>query len=229
MSYSYGKSIVTDGLAFYVDAGNGNSYDAATGGATFTGLVGGLNATLTNMDTSPSSGSYDYSSANGGSLAFDGANDYATLGYSLPAQSSSTTFTWNLWIYLPSGNDDDYVIFGNRYGPANLQFIKITPTNWEYYNGGAENISYSIPTNQWINLCVVKNQGTHYYYSNASQVGTRSSNKSIVANPVFMGADAYSGVKEPSSVQFASAAIYDRALSASEVTQNYNALKNRFV
>jgi hypothetical protein len=207
---------VTDGLVFYVDA----ALSYTSGSTIWYDLVGSGNTTLTNGPT--------FDRENGGSIVFDGSNDYATAGYQMPAQSSTTTFSWNLWIYLYSGNGNNDVIFGNRYGPANLQFIKITPTNWEYYSGGGEFIGYSIPTNQWINLCVVKNQGTHYYYSNASQVGTRSSNKSIVANPVFMGADAYSSVKEPSSVQVASAAIYDRALSLTEVTQNYNALKSRF-
>jgi len=218
MAGSVGPNIIEEGLVFYVDAANYESYPGS--GTTWTDLVDSGNTTLTNGPT--------FDSENGGSIVFDGSNDYATAGYQMPSQSSTTTFSWNLWIYLFSGNNQYDVIFGNRYGSANLQFIKITPTSWEYYSNGGENISYTIPTNQWVNLCVVKNQGTHYYYSNASQVGTRSSNKSIVANPVFMGADAYSGIKEPSNVQFASAAIYDRALSSTEITQNYNALKGRF-
>ena len=204
---------VTDGLVFYVDA----ALSYTSGSTIWYDLVGSGNTTLTNGPT--------FDRENGGSIVFDGSNDYATAGYQMPSQSSTTTFSWNLWIYLFSGNNQYDVIFGNRYGPANLQFIKITPTNWEYYSGGGEFIGYTIPTNQWVNLCVVKNQGTHYYYSNASQVGTRSSNKSIVANPVFMGGDL---TRETANVQFASAAIYDRALSSTEVLQNYNALKSRF-
>ena len=204
---------VTDGLVFYVDA----ALSYTSGSTIWYDLVGSGNTTLTNGPT--------FDRENGGSIVFDGSNDYATAGYQMPSQSSTTTFSWNLWIYLFSGNGNNDVIFGNRYGPANLQFIKITPTNWEYYSGGGEFIGYTIPTNQWVNLCVVKNQGTHYYYSNASQVGTRSSNKSIVANPVFMGGDL---TRETANVQFASAAIYDRALSSTEVLQNYNALKSRF-
>ena len=212
--------IVTDGLVFYVDAGNSKSYPGS--GTTWTDLVGSNDGTLTNGPT--------YDSGNGGSVVFDGGNDYASIGYTQPAQSSTTSFTWSIWIYLPAGghNNND-VIFGNRYGPQNLQFIKITPTSWEYYSGGGENISYNVPDNQWLNLCVVKDQGTHYYYSNGSQVGTRSSTRSVVANPVFMAADAYNGVKESANVKFATAMIYEKGLSASEVLQNYNALKNRFV
>ena len=215
MAGSVGPNIIEEGLVFYVDAANYESYPGS--GTTWVDLAGSGNTTLTNGPT--------FDSGNGGSIIFDGSNDYATIGYQMPAQSSTTTFSWNLWIYLLSGNGRNDVIFGNRYGPANLQFIKITPTNWEYYSGGGEFIRYNIPTNQWVNLCVVKDQGTHYYYSNGSQIGTRSSNKSVVSNPVFMGGDL---TRETANVQFASAAIYDRALSSTEITQNYNSLKSRF-
>lgn len=40
MSYSYGKSIVTDGLVFYVDAANDNSYPGT--GTTWSDLIGGM-------------------------------------------------------------------------------------------------------------------------------------------------------------------------------------------
>ena len=110
-----------------------------------------------------------------------------------------------------------------------MNFIKLTPTSWEYYSNSGQNLSYSIPTDQWVNICLVKDQGTHYYYSNGSQVATRSSDSSVVSNRVFIGADGYSGVKEASNLDFAVASIYDKALSATEVLQNYNALKNRFV
>lgn len=72
--------IVTDGLVFYVDAGNSKSYDGVSGGTTWTDLVGSNNGTLTNMDTNPASGGYVYDSANGGSIVFDNANAYAQTG-----------------------------------------------------------------------------------------------------------------------------------------------------
>ena len=44
MSYSYGKSIVTDGLVFYVDAANENSYPGS--GTTWSELVGRKEGTI---------------------------------------------------------------------------------------------------------------------------------------------------------------------------------------
>ena len=214
------ESIVTRGLVFHVDAADRTSYSPSN--TVWNDLTSnGNDGTLTNGPT--------FDSGNGGSIVFDGGNDYATMGYQMPAQSSTTTFSWNLWIYLPNGNHGNDVIFGNRYsGYPGTTFIKITPTQWEYNNNGNQPIAYNIPTEQWVNLCVVKDQGTHYYYSNGSQVGTRSANLSVATIPVFMGADGYSGVREASNVKFASAAIDDRALSSTEVLQNYNALKGRF-
>ena len=219
MAFTYSPKIVTDGLVFAVDAANTKSYPGS--GTTWSDLSGnGNNGTLVNGPT--------YDGANGGSIVFDGSNDYGTIEYTMPSQSSTTTFTWNLWIYLYSGNASNDLIFGNRYGAQNLQFIKITPTQWEYYGSNGQHIPYNIPTNQWVNICVVKNQGISYYYSNASQVGTIFMTNNIVNNPIFMGADAYSGIQEASNVKIASAVIYNRALSPSEVSQNYNALKGRF-
>jgi hypothetical protein len=57
--------IVTDGLVFYVDAGNGNSYPGS--GTTWSDLVGGNDGALTNGPT--------YDSGNGGSIVFDGVDD----------------------------------------------------------------------------------------------------------------------------------------------------------
>lgn len=219
MAFNYSPKIVTDGLVFAVDAANKKSYPGS--GTTWGDLSGnGNNGTLVNGPT--------FDSGNHGSIQFDGSNDCVTTTYTIPAQSTTSVFTWSMWIYLPTGNQTNDVIFGNRYGPATNQFIKVTPTNFEYYNGGAEHIAYSVPTEQWVNLCVVKNQTNHYYYSNSSQVGTRTTTKSIVANPVFIGADAYGSIQEACNVKFAIAMIYEKALTAREVTQNYNALKSRF-
>jgi len=60
-------SIVTSGLVLYLDAGNASSYSGT--GTTWTDLSGnGNNGTLINGPT--------FNSANGGSIVFDGSNDY---------------------------------------------------------------------------------------------------------------------------------------------------------
>lgn len=60
--------IVTDGLVFYVDAGNGNSYPGS--GTTWTDLINSVQLIANNVDA----GSYDVS--HGGLFSLDGTNQH---------------------------------------------------------------------------------------------------------------------------------------------------------
>src|SRR6056300_246225 len=81
--------IVTDGLVFYVDAGNSNSYPGS--GGTWTDLVGGNDGTLTNGPT--------YNSGNGGSIVFDGVDDSVLADYIPVNTNTSEGNTVEQWIY----------------------------------------------------------------------------------------------------------------------------------
>jgi hypothetical protein len=67
MAGTVAPNIVTDGLAFYLDAANTKSY--VSGSTTWTDIANLTNGTLTNGPT--------FNSANGGSIVFDGVDDYA--------------------------------------------------------------------------------------------------------------------------------------------------------
>jgi hypothetical protein len=68
---NYGPKTVTNGLVLCLDAADKNSYSGT--GTTWTDLTGnGNNGTLTNGPT--------FNSANGGSISFDGTNDYIDCG-----------------------------------------------------------------------------------------------------------------------------------------------------
>ena len=78
-------SIPTNGLQLYLDAGNASSYPGS--GTSWTDLSSnGRNGTLTNGPT--------YSSADGGSIVFDGSNDYVQCTGSLVV----TAATFVAWI-----------------------------------------------------------------------------------------------------------------------------------
>ena len=67
MSFSYSPKIITDGLVLYLDAANPYSY--VSGSTVWNDISrGGNNGTLINGPT--------FSSANNGSIVFDGTNDY---------------------------------------------------------------------------------------------------------------------------------------------------------
>ena len=86
MGIAYNPRVVTDGLVLCLDAGNVKSYPGS--GTTWTDLSGkGNTGTLTNGPT--------YSSANGGSIVFDGVDDRVS-GTSF---NTGQNFTINAWIY----------------------------------------------------------------------------------------------------------------------------------
>ena len=64
MSVKNRNSVVTDGLVFYADAGNEDSY--AGSGTTWNDMISGNVGTLYNGPT--------FDSANGGSIDFDGSS-----------------------------------------------------------------------------------------------------------------------------------------------------------
>jgi len=84
MAVGYNPRIVTDGLVLALDAGNTKSYPGS--GTTWTDLSGnGNTGTLTNGPT--------FDSANGGSIVFDGTNDYVQVTGSITV-TSATFITW---------------------------------------------------------------------------------------------------------------------------------------
>ena len=211
--------IVKSGLVFYVDINKPTCY--TIGSTTIFDISGnGYTGTLYN--------GVSYDSSNGGSLSFDGANDYCLTTYLQPAYSGSTNFTWDLWCYPRSGSFAPMI--GNRgsyFLPTN--FIKLHSSTFEYYPlfGSGGNISYVLPLYTWSNICVVKNGTSISYYYNNTLVGSSISNGYFLnTNPFFIGGD--NTANEYSNSKIASVKVYNKALNSSERTQNYNALKNRF-
>ena len=86
-------NIVTDGLVLYLDAANTKSY--ASGSTAWNDLVGINNGTLVNGPT--------FNSANGGSIVFDGSNDYVSTTYN----AVLTNFTFCAW-FRQSGSVISY-------------------------------------------------------------------------------------------------------------------------
>ena len=93
-TYGGAPTIVTDGLVFAVDAANYQSYPGS--GTTWSDLVNGNDGTLTNGPT--------FDSGNGGSIVFDGSDDYMSTTYSTPTSlQGDPNFTVCGW-FKRSGN-----------------------------------------------------------------------------------------------------------------------------
>ena len=213
MSLTVYQPIVTDGLVLCLDAANTKSYPGS--GTTWTDTIGGNVGTLTNGPT--------FNSANGGYIAFDGTDDYTSFSsYSQPAYSTSTSFTWYVWVY-PLENSNDVVI-GNRGTDSN--FTKLTTNKFEYFN---DNVGGAMTLNEWQNICITKNGTSFTYYKNGSSTATETSTITKTSTDFFVGGDPRPGsTAECSNCRIAAVLVYNKALTAAEVLQNYNVYKKRY-
>ena len=223
MAGSTGPDIVTDGLVFSVAAANKKSYPGS--GTSMVDLSGnGNTGTLTNGPT--------FDSGNVGNINFDGTNDYITLTSTITA----TIYTVNFW-YKMGVNDGGYGYFTGVPGGKGLAIseggtaVGLSYGNFYYFNGGAVKMTQStlLTTGVWNNISAVidTSAGNIKIYLNSNLVTNQSvSSMSTTVSEI--------GRYVPANLHFlngnmASFKIYNRALTAAEILQNYNATKNRFI
>jgi hypothetical protein len=219
------EGIVTDGLVFNVDAGFTPSYPKS--GTTWYGVsLSGNNGTLINGPT--------FSTDGGGSIVFDGTNDYASFGDGTTL-SLVDEGTVSYWLYF---NPNSYsVMVGKRNNNS-------TVFNYAMWIGGDKkfdidnspsgsfkpfyDLSSEISVGDWIYITVVFNNGQTSFYLNGQHKITRTlSLGPTTTEPLLLGRNSINGTQY-SKGNMAIVQIYNRALSATEVLQNFNAQKGRF-
>jgi len=213
--------IVTTNLIMNLDASNPSSY-SGTGVNWFDISGNSNNAVLTNEPT--------FDSGNGGSILFDGTNDYAIL----PNINFTNEFTASGWIYITaSGNES---LIGNWQGTGStdswlvtsqgnntMYFFTSNPANTVF--GVVNDGGYSL--NTWYHYTAVFNNGVQKIYRNGIEKGTSNVGyTSIYQNAknlwIAHYSTAYLNGKIPQLL------LYNRALTASEILQNFNATKSKF-
>ena len=224
---------VTSGLILNLDAGNSLSYPGS--GTTWTNLNGSANnGTLVNGPT--------YSSANSGYIQFDGVNDYVNVPYSSALDVSNGQYSVETWVYVPSTVASDAIPFSRATYGSNERSFESSFTNtggsisfnyghyasgWYYLNTSAFGTG-----NTWYHIVVTNTGSNASIYINNTQVATRSgmpNSTTVTTVPFQIGAtfgSSYNGGY--ANIKVAVTRFYNRGISGSEVTQNYNALKWRF-
>jgi hypothetical protein len=242
---SYLGGIVTQGLVLDLDAAKRDSY-AGTGTA-WNDISGNRNnGTLINGPT--------FNPGNGGSIVFDGSNDYYLGNFSSIINNTTTgtspIFTISNWIFLTANSG---IIDGlGRVSPSEAQswahYYQYTnpsgPTiNFNKVNSGISNIrtfqvvsqANVILPNRWNNIVTIYNSGTVLFYLNGSQITnsiTANDGSTTIVNNNFsliFGKSNLGSGGESLNGRIANYIIYNRALSASEILQNYNATKGRYL
>lgn len=222
MAYNFSPKIVTDGLVLYLDAANTRSY--VSGSTTWNDLSrGGNNGTLINGPT--------FNSGNGGSIVFDGSNDYVGINNTITV----STVTFVSWIRR-NGTQGAYtgILFSRGIYTSGMSFFS-NGTNLGYtwndsFNTYTWASNLTIPNLEWC-MCVLVISPTAATAYLCQQSGITNASNNIphsgsILNGLSVGRDSISG--RYFNGRIAQSILYNRALTAAEVLQNYNTTKSRF-
>ena len=243
MGLKHHPRVVTNGLIYYLDAANTRSYSGS--GLTANGLIGGINATLVN--------GVGFSSANNGSFFFDGTNDQiSTADIDLTSTNKVTVSCWvkvlNYREVSSSSNivfefSSDYnsytgsfvVAFADGSGINSSLYPVVLGIRSPGYNyaGYSKTLVNDLSWHHWGCIFDTSLSGneTVLYIDGVSRAAVitplQSDNSGNFGNfKLFIGNRDSSSY--PANCNIGQIQVYNRALSAQEVLQNYNATKKRY-
>ena len=213
MSFSNGPTTVTNGLVLALDAADRNSYPGS--GTSWFDLSGNNNTgTLTNGPT--------FNSGNGGSIVFDGANDYINLGN--PTSLNILNFTVCIWCKSSTFTNFQNAIYkGTNIAQYGILF---TSTGDWYVQPNGPSTSDLVSLNTW-NYFVGTYDGSQITaYRNGVQKIQYANSQANYGTLVTIGADTVNNRYFNGNI--ATVQLYNRPFSQAEILQNYNATKTRF-
>jgi hypothetical protein len=224
MAVGYNPKIVTNGLVLALDAANIRSYPGS--GTTWTDLSGnGNNGTLTNGPT--------YNSDNKGSIVFDGVDDYVTLG---TKSIITTDFCVDMWCRVTTATKEVYffsfgyvdstsaLLYRNEGSPYDLNVIyRVSNTNTSYLS------NFPINQNTFYNICWNRNGSTNTLYVNGISIYSFSNSTNLTSCIYDIGS---ATTRNKSTAYYQgniyTTKLYNRALTAAEISQNFNATRSRY-
>ncbi len=232
----YGPRIVSNGLVLCLDAANKRSYPGT--GTTWTDLSGNSNnGTLTNGPT--------FSAGNMGSISFDGTNDYIDTANSTGLNFTNTTGTISFWFKTSASTANGPIMISKNMDATGGWAISMESSAIPYFetknSGGGATAFYRYVNKVcndgiWHNVVAVFTTSTTVIVNNTASMYLDG----VLANGAQTQLTVYGG-NTAGTVQIArrssgnyyngnisSLQIYNRGLTASEILQNYNAVKSRF-
>jgi hypothetical protein len=226
MGVSGGPNIIEDGLVYALDTADRNSYISGS-------------SVFNNLGLARNSGSIQPNLIYG-NFFLSGSTIVTFPNQSTVFQTQAGTYA--LWIQMPeSSTTDQVVIFSDGGSSNNLVYLYRNsgfPTNsynWLIYYTGSAGLGFYLPGITY----------TPYVWTNTTLTHTATGTASVYINGILANTSNMSnftqwnrsGVNTPSIIMssagkqngsFSNFKFYNRALSASEVLQNYNAIKSRF-
>ncbi len=232
MATRYSPSIVTSGLVLALDAANKVSYPGS--GTGWYNLSGTVNSgSLKNGPT--------FSNLNSGCIVFDGTDDYVNVA-NVSSLNPSNGISVSVWVKFTSTiNNTRQMLVEKHTSPGSgwwfagqnnkIVWLIVGTSGGEKYIDLTNNTSiisgiiYNI-----VGTYDVTGSTLKLYVNGSDDGGTiigGGSGLSSSSNPLIIGKQHNWG-NGPSSITIFNTLLYNRALSATEVLQNYNAAKIRF-
>ena len=202
-------AVVTNGLILNMDAAFVPSYPTS-GTSWYSVGVSGNTGSLVNGPT--------YSD---GSIVFDGTNDGVSI---TPTPTITSAFTFNMWVNKTQSKDNAAIIAiqGTLWQIDNNVIYW-----WSNVNFGPMSHSFSSTLNQWYNFCITQNNQTAKLYINSTLVMTTTmTNVNTTRGDNTIGGWGIGG--RPWLGKISLTQIYNRVLSDSEISQNYEAIGTRY-
>ena len=218
---AYYGGIVKDGLVLNLDAAKRDSYPGS--GTTWRDISGNQNnGTLINGPT--------FNSDNGGSFVFDGSNDYVNTNYTPPTSNFTVNIVYKcnnpvfwapIWGCEVWNSLTGYIAYFERSGIL------------EFSRGGGGSIRTSTPTTATANytFTLSSNGAACIYINGILRTSGTITLASSITRPIILSARYDNGGGGPFDIRASTIpylSIYNRALTAQEVLQNYNATKGRY-
>lgn len=177
------------------------------------------------------------STDNGGCFVFDGTNDYINIGSGTGINQFSGDFTISLWVMRTSGGSYGNLIgdyYTNSTATTGEWQIMMGPSSqFNLYKVGPgyiiSNVSSGFSNNTWINIVVTRagSAVTMYANTNIISTGTDTTSYGTVTGNLNIGIDGNNS-SEAFPGKIANVKLYNRALTSTEIQQNYQQYKSRF-
>jgi hypothetical protein len=221
------NGIVTNGLVLNLDAAQTASYPGT--GTTWTDLSGnGNNGTLVNGPT--------YNSANGGSIVFDGTNDFISTNYTPP----NVNYTVSLFF-------KNTATVSGQFNRGLFSTYSASPVNYNGIHVGTSAINvnfatlrYFVNANRFIDIPYSFLVNSYYQLTFAvstSLILTYVDSNLVLSDSNVGAATTHATVLNIARSRFnfdywtgelPQFSVYNRALTAAEVQQNFNCLRMRY-
>tara|TARA_R110000764_G_scaffold73015_2_gene149258 strand:- start:662 stop:1345 length:684 start_codon:yes stop_codon:yes gene_type:complete len=220
-----GPDIITDELVFVYDAGSTRSYPGS--GTTVSNIISGLTGTLAN--------GVAFNSADGGFWELDGTDDYILVSNaSSPQFTANQAFTISYVIKLNTISTGSFMApvmkgsFNSSYGHlinnTDLRVYTDTDSTAEYT---FDNV-FTNDLDKWVFITQTYDGNIIYLYRNGEFFEQSGTGISFTVNTSNLYLGCNNGSVYFLNGDMANVKMYNKALTAAEVTQNFNSQKSRF-